>query len=93
MPELATIEYVTSLEGRLAQEMEGVTILPGVRDILASIKTEDWTINTAGTNIMATTRLSQFGIPVPKEMATGDKVIEHISRKSAQGLIPTVIYS
>lgn len=59
----------------MAKEMDGVIILPGVRELIASIKTEDWTVNTAGTHIMATTRLSQFGIPVPKDMATGDKVM------------------
>lgn len=73
-PEIATVEYVNDLEGRLAKEMDGVIILPGVRELIANIKTEDWTVNTAGTHIMATTRLSQFGIPVPKEMATGDKL-------------------
>lgn len=74
MPELATNEFVNTFETKLSKEMDGVIILPGVRELLESIKTEDWTVNTAGTNIMATSRLTQFGIQVPKEMATGDKV-------------------
>jgi glycerol 3-phosphatase-1/sugar-phosphatase len=71
---LATIEYVNELEGRLALEKEGVVVLPGVMDLLQSISAEDWTVNTAGTNIMAVARLSQFDIKVPKQMATGDMV-------------------
>ncbi|KAL9553253.1 hypothetical protein MBANPS3_003362 [Mucor bainieri] len=72
VPELATKEYVNELEGRLALEKEGVVVLPGVMDLLQSIPAEDWTVNTAGTNLMATTRLTQFNIQVPKQMATGD---------------------
>lgn len=74
-PELATVEYVNKFEGDLAKETEGVTVLPGVIDLLESIPTEDWTVNTAGTITMALSRLSQFNIHVPEEMATGDKVI------------------
>ncbi|KAK4521544.1 uncharacterized protein ATC70_012160 [Mucor velutinosus] len=72
VPKLATKEYVNELEGRLALEKEGVVVLPGVMDLLQSIPAEDWTVNTAGTNLMATTRLRQFNITVPKQMATGD---------------------
>ncbi|GAN02034.1 HAD family hydrolase [Mucor ambiguus] len=72
VPELATMEYVNDLEGRLALEKEGVVVLPGVMDLLQSMPAEDWTVNTAGTNLMATTRLTQFDIQVPKQMATGD---------------------
>ncbi|KAI9477830.1 MAG: putative glycerol-3-phosphate phosphatase [Benjaminiella poitrasii] len=74
VPNLATLEYVMEFEGKLAKETEGVIILPGVMDILNNIREEDWTVNTAGTHLMATTRLSQFGIKVPKDMATGDKL-------------------
>ncbi|KAG2196192.1 hypothetical protein INT47_004718 [Mucor saturninus] len=73
-PELATVDYVNKFEGGLAKETEGVTVLPGVLDLLNSIPTEDWTVNTAGTITMAVSRLSQFNIHVPKEMATGDKL-------------------
>lgn len=74
VPELATTEYVNELEGRLALQKEGVVVLPGVMDLLQSIPAQDWTVNTAGTNLMATTRLRQFNIQVPKQMATGDMV-------------------
>lgn len=72
---MATTEKVIELEAGLAQEMEGVIVLPGVQEVLSSIQKEDWTINTAGTNAMATTRLQQFNISLPNEMATGDKVL------------------
>ncbi|KAG1472692.1 hypothetical protein G6F56_001390 [Rhizopus delemar] len=74
LPHMATTEKVIELEAGLAQEMEGVIVLPGVQEVLSSIQKEDWTINTAGTNAMATTRLQQFNISLPNEMATGDKL-------------------
>ncbi|GAA5807205.1 hypothetical protein MFLAVUS_000560 [Mucor flavus] len=74
IPVLATKEYVNDLEARLCVIMEGVSVLPGVVDLLASIPNQDWTVNTAGTHIMAITRLAQFGIHVPEKLATGDKV-------------------
>ncbi|KAI7897721.1 HAD-like domain-containing protein [Cokeromyces recurvatus] len=74
VPVLANDKYVNEFESKLAKETEGVIILPGVMDLLSQISEEDWTVNTAGTHMMATTRLSQFNIKVPKEMATGDKL-------------------
>lgn len=74
MPHLATNEHVIELETKLAQQKEGVSILPGVLNLFEAISPDDWTINTAGTHMMATARLLQFEIKAPKEMATGDKV-------------------
>ncbi|KAI8967260.1 HAD-like domain-containing protein [Mycotypha africana] len=74
VPEIATVEYVNQFEAELAQNMEGVMILPGVRELVGSIDVQDWTVNTAGTWTMATTRLTQFNLPVPKDMATGDRL-------------------
>ncbi|KAI8890709.1 HAD-like protein [Backusella circina FSU 941] len=72
IPEKATPEYVNELEIGLAAKEEGVTILPGVLDMLSHIDSSDWTINTAGTMIMATSRLQQCHIPIPQKMSTGD---------------------
>ncbi|KAI8377249.1 HAD-like domain-containing protein [Blakeslea trispora] len=74
MPHLATQDYVVAFEDKMAMEREGVSLLPGVMNLLSQINPEDWTINTAGTFRMASTRLSQFGIQLPKEMVTGDKL-------------------
>ncbi|ORE01753.1 HAD-like protein [Rhizopus microsporus var. microsporus] len=74
MPHLATNEYVIELETKLAQQKEGVSILPGVLNLFEAISPDDWTINTASTHMMATARLLQFEIKAPKEMATGDKL-------------------
>lgn len=74
IPELATVEKVNEMEAKLAQETEGVIILPGVRDMIDSIDLKDWNINTAGINITATTRLGQFNLPIPEKMCTGDMV-------------------
>ncbi|KAI9357440.1 putative glycerol-3-phosphate phosphatase [Pilaira anomala] len=75
IPELATKEYVYDLESTLCKVKEGVTVLPGVIELLKSIPHQDWTVNTAGSHITAITRLGQFGINVPKQLATGDKLV------------------
>jgi glycerol 3-phosphatase-1/sugar-phosphatase len=74
IPEKATPEYVNELEAGLASKKEGVTILPGVLDMLSKIDSSDWTVNTAGTRLMATSRLEQCQIHIPNKMATGDMV-------------------
>jgi glycerol 3-phosphatase-1/sugar-phosphatase len=69
------MDYVNTLETRLSKEKEGISVLPGVIDLLDSIPTKDWTINTANTYFMASIRLNQFNISVPKKMMTGCKVM------------------
>jgi glycerol 3-phosphatase-1/sugar-phosphatase len=74
IPEKATPEYVNELEDGLSSKKEGVTILPGVLDMLSKIDSSDWTVNTAGTLLMATRRLEQCHISIPNKMSTGDMV-------------------
>ncbi|KAI9279293.1 HAD-like domain-containing protein [Sporodiniella umbellata] len=74
IPSLATKEKVMELESRLSLEKDGVTVLPGVREILSSILADDWTIFTACTSTMASARLEQFSIVPAHDIATGDKV-------------------
>jgi hypothetical protein len=69
------MDYINELEARLNKITEGISVLPGVVELLDSIPTEDWTINTANSLITATERLSQFNLHVPKQMMTGCKVI------------------
>lgn len=93
MPHKATIEYVDQLERRLAEKTEGVSVLPGVTNLLEKIPLGRMAICTAGNRFMAETRLNQCSIAVPTVMATGDvvtagkpepEVKRHSSRKVAQ---------
>lgn len=70
------MDYVNALEARMSKETKGISVLPGVIDLINSIPSEDWTVNTAGTMTMATARLTQFNIKVPNEMMTGCRVCE-----------------
>ncbi|CAO3639555.1 unnamed protein product [Cunninghamella blakesleeana] len=73
-PELATEEYVTSMEAKLASETDGLTILPGVTKLLNQIPHGKWGIYTGGTSLMANARLNQLNMAIPDGLMTGDKV-------------------
>ncbi|KAI9309476.1 HAD hydrolase, family IA, variant 3 [Cunninghamella echinulata] len=75
-PELATLEQVNFYEQRLADETDGLTILPGVTELLKQIPNENMNIYTSGTILMAETRLKQLNMFIPKGLMTGCKV-EH----------------
>lgn len=51
-----------------------LTVLPGVRDLLASIPVNRWTVVTSATDRLACVRLAQGGIPVPPRLVTADSV-------------------
>ncbi|SAL95790.1 hypothetical protein [Absidia glauca] len=74
VPEKATPEIVDFYEQRLADETDGLTVLPGVMALLDSIPLGKWGVCTAGTSYMAVKRLKQCHIPVPESLSTGDKV-------------------
>ncbi|CAO3639559.1 unnamed protein product [Cunninghamella blakesleeana] len=73
-PELATEEYVDFLEKRLAEETDGLLILPGVPELLKQIPLGKWNIYTAGTSLMANTRLTQLNMIIPDGLMTANTV-------------------
>lgn len=74
MPQKATMEYVKEFETKLANESEGVSILPGVTSLLDKIPIDKWGIFTAGTQYMADKRLKQTDLPRPRTVICGDMV-------------------
>ncbi|KAG2220977.1 hypothetical protein INT45_006510 [Circinella minor] len=74
VPHKATIEYAEEFEGKLAQNTEGLSVLPGVTTLLEKIPLGRMGICTSGNKNMAQTRLTQCNMPVPTVMATGDTV-------------------
>ncbi|KAI9030130.1 HAD-like domain-containing protein [Phycomyces nitens] len=74
VPEEATPEMVEYYERKLAMETEGVSILPGVEDLLRKIPVGRYGIYTGGTQFMAESRLIQCHMVIPDVMYTGDKV-------------------
>jgi mannitol-1-/sugar-/sorbitol-6-phosphatase len=53
---------------------EGLTVLPGVCDLLAALPADRWTVVTSATERLARVRLAAGGIPVPKRLVTADQV-------------------
>ncbi len=55
-------------------DIEGLEVLEGVKQILASIPQQFWTIVTSATEKLARVRLAAAGIPIPENFITSDKV-------------------
>jgi|HubBroStandDraft_5_1064220.scaffolds.fasta_scaffold06811_4 sugar-phosphatase len=71
--ELRLIEEIEIADG------EGLSVLPGVLDLLAAIPADRegrprWTVVTSATERLARERLAASGIPVPEQMITADSV-------------------
>jgi sugar-phosphatase len=73
-PHLDAEEEVRKLEGREADDHEGVTAMPGAFELVGSVPEGCWGVVTSGTRLLATERLHLFGIPIPKVMVTADDV-------------------
>ena len=62
------------MEQREIEDLEGVKVIPGAADLLASIPPDRWTIVTSGTRDLAETRLRYVGLPLPKMMVTASDI-------------------
>ena len=62
------------IEKREAADMEGVEVIPGTLDLLASLPAGRWAVVTSGTRYLATTRLANFGIAPPAVLVTANDV-------------------
>jgi mannitol-1-/sugar-/sorbitol-6-phosphatase len=79
-PSLATIrEYLPNgdherenrqVEQQEMEDLAGVVLLPGARELLAGLPPDGWTIVTSATRPLAEVRLWAAGIPIPKHMVT-----------------------
>jgi mannitol-1-/sugar-/sorbitol-6-phosphatase len=53
---------------------EGLTVLPGVCDLLRSLPPDRWTVVTSATERLARVRLAAGKIPAPERLVTADRV-------------------
>ncbi|HUD14103.1 MAG TPA: HAD-IA family hydrolase [Terracidiphilus sp.] len=67
--ELKVIEEIEIADG------EGLSVLPGVKALLASLPADRWTVVTSATERLARERMAASGIPVPARIITADSVI------------------
>jgi sugar-phosphatase len=67
----AELKYIEDLE---VADKEGLAVLPGVRDLLAALPANRWTVVTSATERLARVRMAEAGIPVPQRLITADMV-------------------
>ena len=68
--ELRLIEEIEIADG------EGLSVLPGVLDLLAALPAHRWTVVTSATYRLARERLALAGIPVPDQFISADSVTQ-----------------
>jgi sugar-phosphatase len=68
--ELKIIEDIEVADG------EGLSVLPGVLDLIAALPKDRWTVVTSATARLARARLAEAGIPVPEKLITADSVTQ-----------------
>jgi mannitol-1-/sugar-/sorbitol-6-phosphatase len=62
------------LERREMEDLDGVVLLPGTRQLLDALPPERWTIATSCTRPLAKVRLRAAGLPIPEKMVTSNDV-------------------
>jgi len=62
------------VERREMQDLDGVVLLPGARQLLDSLPPDRWTIATSCTRPLAEVRLRAAGLPIPTTMVTSTDV-------------------
>jgi mannitol-1-/sugar-/sorbitol-6-phosphatase len=62
------------LEKREAADQEGVSVMAGAADLLASIPEGRWCVVTSGTRYLATARLKLGNLPLPNVLVSADDV-------------------
>ncbi len=67
----AELKIVEDLE---IADNEGLTVLPGVLELLALLPRDRWTVVTSATERLARARMALAGIPVPERLITANQV-------------------
>jgi mannitol-1-/sugar-/sorbitol-6-phosphatase len=67
----AELKIVEDLE---IADNDGLSVLPGVFDLLSAVPRNRWTVATSATERLARARLAAVGIPVPDRLVTANQV-------------------
>jgi mannitol-1-/sugar-/sorbitol-6-phosphatase len=73
-PDLDSDAELRVIEEMEIEDSEGLTVLPGVLDLIAALPTRRWAVVTSATERLARSRLAAAGIPVPEKMVSADQV-------------------
>jgi sugar-phosphatase len=75
-PDLDSEVELKVIEDIEVADHEGVSVLPGVLDLLAALPMDRWTVVTSATERLARARLAEGGIPVPEWLVTAETVTQ-----------------
>lgn len=73
-PHLSAEEELEILEGIEVEDVADIGEIPGAAELLRALPTERWAIVTSGTRKLATSRLHQMSLPVPRVMVSAEDV-------------------
>ncbi|KAG0372198.1 hypothetical protein BGX24_000578 [Mortierella sp. AD032] len=72
--EYQTPEYLALLEASVANDMDGMILIPGAKELLKSLPKNSWAVVTSAGLEMATARFQQTGLATPPIMVTATHV-------------------
>jgi len=75
-PDLNPVEELNLIEDIELADGEGITVLPGVKELLDVLPNDRWTVVTSATERLARMRLAASGFTVPERLVTADTVTE-----------------
>jgi sugar-phosphatase len=73
-PDLDSEMELKIIEDREVEDNEGLTVLPGVLNLLAALPQDRWTVVTSATERLARARMAAGGVQVPERLVTADFV-------------------
>ena len=74
-PDMDASEGLRIIEDIEIADTEGLEVLPGVRELLASLPADRWAIVTSGTRRLVDGRLAAAQLPIPPNLITADMVV------------------
>ena len=69
----AELKFIEDIE---SADIEGIEVLPGVRELLAALPADRWTVVTSATERLARIRLKIAGFALPERIVTADQVTQ-----------------
>ena len=75
-PDLDPREELKLIEDIELADGEGITVLPGVKELIAALPKDRWTVVTSATDRLARMRLAASGFTVPERLVTAETVNE-----------------
>jgi sugar-phosphatase len=73
-PDLDAEQELKVIEDIEIGDNEGLTVLPGVLEMLTALPADRWTVVTSSTKKLALVRMAVGGIPVPRKIVAADFV-------------------